>query len=224
VLSRLLEADELSDREVRDQLLTLLVAGHETTATALAWAFERVVRHPDVLARIRVELDDGGSEYLDAVIKETLRLRPVVPITARKLTVPFDVGGRTYPAGTVLMPSIYLLHRNPDVYEEPEAFRPERFLGRQPPPYAWIPFGGGARRCLGSGFALAEMRAVMRAVLMRMDLEVVSPADERMVRRAFTLSPGRGAAVFATRRAGVRRGGRFTRKRRFGKSIPLQGR
>jgi cytochrome P450 len=224
VLSRMLEADAMSDRELRDQLLTLLVAGHETTATALAWAFERVVRHPDVLARIRIELEDGGTEYLDAVIKETLRLRPVVPITARKLTRAFDVGGRTYPAGTVLMPSIFLLHRNPDVYEDPEAFQPERFLGRQPPPYAWIPFGGGARRCLGSGFALAEMRVVMRAVLTRMDLEVVSRADERMVRRAFTLSPSRGAAVVATHRDSVRRRRRFTRKRGSGKSIPLQSR
>ncbi len=158
------------------------------------------------------------------MIKETLRLRPVVPITARKLTMPFEVAGRTYPTGTVLMPSIFLLHRNPDVYEEPEAFRPERFLGREPPPYAWIPFGGGARRCLGSGFALAEMRVVMRAVLMQMDLEAASSADERMVRRAFTLSPARGATVIATRRATVDRPGRFTRKRRFGKSIPLRSR
>jgi cytochrome P450 len=161
VLSLLLDGQEMSDIELRDQLLTLLVAGHETTATELAWAFERLARHPYVLERIQAELEIGETAYLDATIKETLRLRPVVPITARKLTTPFELGGYAYPAGTVLMPCIYLLHRNPDVYEEPEAFRPERFLGRQPPPYAWIPFGGGVRRCLGSGFALAEMRAVM---------------------------------------------------------------
>jgi unspecific monooxygenase len=132
----------------------------------------------------------------------------VVPITARKLTVPFEVDGRTYAPGTVLMPCIYLLHRNPTIYDAPEVFRPERFLGRQPPAYAWIPFGGGVRRCIGSAFALAEMRAVMRTVLTRMDLEAVSRDDEPVVRRAFTLSPGRGASVVATRR---RRGDRFRR-------------
>ena len=204
VLSLLLDArDEdgaaMSDRELRDQLLTMLVAGHETTATALAWAFERIVRHPPVLARILEELEHGETGYLDAAIKESLRLRPTVPITARKLTVPFELEGRTYAPGTVLMPCIFLLHRNPDVYDEPEEFRPERFLGRQPPPYAWIPFGGGVRRCLGSGFALAEMRAVMRTVLTRVRLRPASPRDERIARRAFTLSPANGAQVVATR-------------------------
>ena len=224
VLSLLLEGGEMTDRELRDQLLTLLVAGHETTATALAWAFERILRHPDVVARIYAELENGSTEYLDAAIKETLRLRPVVPITARKLRMPFDLGGRTYPAGTVLMPCIFLLHRNPDVYEEPEAFRPERFLGEQPPPYAWIPFGGGVRRCLGSGFALAEMRAVMRTVLTRMELEVASKGDERMVRRAFTLSPDRGAAVVARRR-GPRSGlPEPHQEPSFDKPIPIQSR
>jgi cytochrome P450 family 135 len=199
VLSLLLEAG-MSDRELRDQLLTMLVAGHETTATALAWAFERILRHPDVLWRIRAGLALGDTTYLDAAIKETLRLRPVVPITARKLTVPFELDGRTYPPGTVLMPCIYLLHRNPDVYDDPEAFRPERFLGREPPAYAWIPFGGGARRCLGAGFALAEMRAVMQTVLSRVELRAASSEDERIARRAFTLSPGRGARVVVERR------------------------
>jgi cytochrome P450 len=152
-----------------------------------------------VLARILEELEHGDITYLDAAIKESLRLRPTVPITARKLTVPFELDGRTYEPGTVLMPCIFLLHRNPDVYEDPEEFRPERFLGRQPPPYAWIPFGGGTRRCLGSGFALAEMRAVMRTVLTHMSLRPASPRDERITRRAFTLAPGDGARVVATR-------------------------
>jgi cytochrome P450 len=200
VLSLLLEArdaagDPLSDRELRDQLLTMLVSGHETTATALAWAFERILRHPDVLERIRAELAEGETTYLDAAIKETLRLRPTVPITARKLSVPYEVDGNVYPAGTVLMPSIFLLHHNPEIYDAPEEFRPERFLGTQPPPYAYIPFGGGVRRCLGAGFALAEMRAVMATVLTRVELRAAKPADERIKRRAFTLSPGDGARV-----------------------------
>jgi cytochrome P450 len=207
VLSLLLDArdetgEPMSDRELRDQLLTMLVAGHETTATALAWAFERLLREPEALARTREGLDDGDTTYLDAVIKETLRLRPTVPITARKLRVPYEVDGNMYPAGTVLMPSIYLLHRNPDVYEAPDEFRPERFIDRQPPPYAYIPFGGGVRRCLGAGFALAEMRAVMGTVLSRVELEPVSRRGERVVRRAFTLSPAKGARVIVTRRLG----------------------
>jgi cytochrome P450 len=202
VLSLLLEArdddgEPLSDVELRDQLLTMLVAGHETTATALSWAFERVLRHPDVLRKIRAGLDVDDPSYLDATIKETLRLRPTVPITARKLTVPYEVDGNMYPAGTVLMPCIYLLHRNPDVYYKPDEFIPERFIGQQPPAYAYIPFGGGVRRCLGAGFASAEMRAVMATVLKRVDLRPAGRRDEKIVRRAFTLSPKRGARVIA---------------------------
>ena len=205
VLSLLLAArdetgEPMSDRELRDQLLTMLVAGHETTATALAWAFERVLRHPEVLARIQAELAEDDTTYLDAAIKESLRLRPVVPITARKLSVPYEVDGTLYPAGTVLMPCIYLLHRNPRIYEAPDEFRPERFLGQQPPGYSYIPFGGGVRRCLGSGFALAEMRAVMATVLTRVELEPAEPGPERIVRRAFTLSPRNGARVVVARR------------------------
>jgi cytochrome P450 len=206
VLSLLLEArDEhdqpMTDKEIRDQLLTMLVAGHETTATALAWAFERLLRHPPAVERMRADLERGDSRYVDAAIKESLRLRPVVPITARKLSAPLVVGGRRYAAGTVLMPCIFLLHRNPDVYEEPEEFRPERFLDGQPATYAWIPFGGGVRRCLGASFALLEMRIVIEAVLRNLDVRPAQPRDERIVRRAFTLSPNRGARVVATRRA-----------------------
>jgi cytochrome P450 len=223
VLSLMLAAG-MSDGELRDQLLTMLVAGHETTATALAWAFERILRHPAVLDRIRAELAEGDTRYLDAAIKETLRLRPVVPITARKLSTPFDLDGRTYPAGTVLMPCIYLLHRNPDVYDEPGEFRPERFLGTQPQPYAWIPFGGGSRRCLGASFALAEMRAVMSTVLASVDLTVAEPADEAIVRRAFTLSPARGAMVVAKRRRRRGRFGRSAQKAPSGKEIRVESR
>jgi cytochrome P450 len=205
VLSLLLDAHDeagepMTDKEIRDQLLTMLVAGHETTATALAWAFERMLRSPDVLDRLRGDLAEGDSRYLDAAIKESLRLRPVVPITARKLSAPLVVGGRRYAAGTVLMPCIFLLHRNPAVYDDPEEFRPERFLDGQPATYAWIPFGGGVRRCLGASFALLEMRIVIEAVLRNLELRPAERRDERIVRRAFTLSPKRGARVVATRR------------------------
>jgi cytochrome P450 family 135 len=205
VLSLLLDAHDeagepMTDKEIRDQLLTMLVAGHETTATALAWAFERMLRHPRVVDRLRADLENGDSRYLDAAIKESLRLRPVVPITARKLSAPLVVGGRRYAAGTVLMPCIFLLHRNPAVYEKPDEFRPERFLDGQPATYAWIPFGGGVRRCLGSSFALLEMRIVIEAVLRNLDLRPAERRDEAIVRRAFTLSPKRGARVVATRR------------------------
>lgn len=207
VLSLLLNAEDeggepMTDRELRDQLLTMLVAGHETTATALAWAFERLLRYPAVVTRLRADLARGETSYLDAAIKESLRLRPVVPITARKLTAPFSLGDRTYPAGTVLMPCIFLLHRKPDLYEAPEEFRPERFLDQTPAPYTWIPFGGGVRRCLGAGFALAEMRAVMQVVLSRVELRPARRRDERIVRRAFTLSPSEGARVVVERRLG----------------------
>ena len=204
VLSLLLDArdeagEPMTDVEIRDQLLTMLVAGHETTATALAWAFERMLRHPAVMARLRADLERGESRYLDAAIKESLRLRPVVPIAARKLTAPLTVGGRRYEPGTVLMPCIFLLHRNPLVYEAPEEFRPERFVNQQPATYAWIPFGGGVRRCIGSSFALLEMRIVVESVLRQLDLRPATRRDERIVRRAFTLSPKRGARVVATR-------------------------
>jgi cytochrome P450 len=207
VLSLLLAArdpagEPMSDSELRDQLLTMLVAGHETTATALAWAFERLVRHPAAMARLRDELASGATAYLDAVIKETLRVRPVVPIVGRKLTADVELDGRRFPAGTVLMPCVFLVHRNAAVYAEPAGFRPERFLEGQPPSYAWIPFGGGVRRCIGAGFALVEMQAVIRTVLERVELSPWSPRDERVVRRAFTLSPSRGARVVVTGRLG----------------------
>jgi cytochrome P450 family 135 len=211
VLSMLLEArDEdgrpLSDRELRDELLTLLVAGHETTASALAFAFERLLRHPAKVERLTAELARGDETYLDAVIKETLRLRPVLPIVARKLKGPFEVGGYELPRGTVLMPSVWLVHRNPAVYPDPEAFRPERFLGPQPDTYSWIPFGGGVRRCLGASFAQFEMRVVLKTVLARTVL-AAPPRPERVVRRSFTFAPEHGAEVVMVRR--------LARERRF---------
>jgi cytochrome P450 len=198
VLSLLLAArdengEPLTEEELRDELMTLLVAGHETTATAMAWTLERLVRHPHVLARLQAEPDD--DEYLDAVIKETLRLRPVVPAVARKLLEPMEFGGWSLPAGVHIAPSIYLLHRRPDIYPEPAEFRPERFVDRQPGTYEWIPFGGGIRRCLGASFALMEMRVVLRTILSSVDLVTTRDAGESTVRRAVTFAPNRGGRV-----------------------------
>jgi cytochrome P450 len=202
ILSMLLEArDEegrpLTDLELRDELMTLLLAGHETTATALSWTLERLVRHPDVVQRLRDERREGdeSSPYLEATIKEALRLRPVVTAVGRHLTAPLEIGGHLLPAGVSINPSIYLLHRRPDLYSEPEAFRPERFLDNPPGTYQWIPFGGGVRRCLGASFALFEMRIVLQTVLDRVSLIPQDDADERVTRRAITFAPNRGARI-----------------------------
>jgi cytochrome P450 family 135 len=204
VLSLLLAArDEdgrpLTDAELRDELMTLLVAGHETTATALSWTLERITRHPEVLARLVEEQHEGGDEYLDAVIKETLRLRPVIPAVVRCLAEPTELGGRTYPAGVNIAPSIYLLHRRPDLYPEPDRFRPERFLERPAGTYEWIPFGGGIRRCLGASFALFEMKVVLSTILARAQLAVANGRSERVTRRAVTFTPARGGRILVER-------------------------
>jgi cytochrome P450 family 135 len=213
VLSVLLQArdDEgkpMTDAELRDELMTLLVAGHETTATTLAWAFELLLRHPRELERLREEVAgrDGG-EYLDAVIKETLRIRPVVPGVVRKLTAPFALDGYELPAGFRVAPNIYLTHRNPLVYPEPGRFRPERFLADDAPDtYSWIPFGGGIRRCLGASFALYELKVVIPAILRGVELSAVG-GPEPITRRAITFVPARDATVmverFKERPAGV---------------------
>jgi cytochrome P450 len=203
ILSLLLQArhedgSPMSDQELRDELMTLLVAGHETTATALAWTIERVVRHPHVLERLDEAPDD--DEYVDAVVKESLRLRPILPIVARRLQEPMEVGGHLIPAGATLAPCIWLVHRRPDVYPEPERFRPERFLESGPGTYTWIPFGGGVRRCLGASFALFEMNQVVSAITRNVALEAAEPASERVRRRAITLVPERGARVVARTR------------------------
>ena len=200
VLSMLLAArDEdgnaLSDDELRDELMTLLVAGHETTATALAWTLERLARHPDALAGVVAEQRAGGSELLEATIKETLRLRPVVPAVVRQLQAPMTFGGWDLPAGVHIGPSIYLLHRRPDLYPEPLAFRPERFLERSYGTYEWIPFGGGIRRCLGASFALFEMRVVLSTLLERVQLQPARGSGETVARRAITFAPARGGRI-----------------------------
>ena len=202
ILSLLLQAryedgQPMSDEELRDELITLLVAGHETTATALSWAVERLVRHPDKLARLRDEVRAGEGDYLDAVIKETLRLRPVLPAVARQLTEPVQIGDYLLPAGVRIAPSIYLVHRRADVYPQPYEFRPERFLERPAGTYTWIPFGGGVRRCLGASFALFEMQQVLAAILGRVELAAARPESERVRRRQITLAPSRGGQVVA---------------------------
>jgi cytochrome P450 family 135 len=189
------DGSPMSDTELRDELVTLLVAGHETTATALAWAVERLVHHPDKLDRLTEEVRDGESGYLDAVVTETLRLRPVISAVARKLTEPVEIGGWKLPAGVIVTPSIYLVHRRPDVYPEPERFLPERFMDNPPGTYTWIPFGGGVRRCLGGAFAQFEMSAVLSELVRRCRLEPARREPERVLRRAITETPRRNAEV-----------------------------
>jgi cytochrome P450 len=185
----------MSPQELRDELMTLLVAGHETTASELGWAFERLARSPDVLGRLVEEIDSGdGDAYLTATVQETLRRRPVLPNAAPRLVKrPVEIGGWTYPPGACLSPNAYLIHHDPELYPEPYAFRPERFLDRSPGTYTWIPFGGGRRRCLGASFALLEMKIVLREVLARCEIQGGRDGYEAARRRAITISPGSGA-------------------------------
>jgi cytochrome P450 len=210
ILSLLMQArDEdgqaMSDGELRDELVTLLLAGHETTATAVAWAVERLVRHPHKLARLVAEIDAGeGEEYLTAVVNETLRVRPVVPLVGRLLTQELQVGGYALPAGTRVMPAIYLTNRSPRVYDEPAEFRPERFLESAPETFSWIPFGGGIRRCIGASFALLEMKLILSTVLGELEPRLPDRRRRRggelIRRRAITLVPSAGARVVWERR------------------------
>ena len=205
ILSMLLSAryedgQPMSDAELRDELMTLLVAGHETTATSLAWTMERLVRHPGALERLRDEVAAGEEEYLDAVVKETLRLRPVLPVVVRRLSQDTELGGWLLPAGVAVAPCIHLVHRRPDVYPDPARFRPERFLEQPAGTYTWIPFGGGVRRCLGASFALFEMKQVLTTMIARVDVSTTAAAPERVIRRAITMSPGDGGRVTVRRR------------------------
>ena len=205
VLSLLLGATHddgspMSDRELRDELVTVIGAGHETTATALAWAIERLLRAPRVLAKLRQSIADGEDDYLDAVIKETLRTRPVITDVARKLTEPTEVAGYELPAGTFVLPAILVIQHRADLYPNPMEFRPERFLEDQGEGFAWIPFGGGVRRCIGASFAQFEMRIVLSTILERVELRAADPRPERMRPRNITLAPGRGTRVVLERR------------------------
>jgi cytochrome P450 len=217
ILSLLLAARDdqgvaMTVEELRDELITMLIAGHETTATALSWTFACLLEHPDIGARLSAELEravvpDGRGkhtldpealnslDYLDAVIKETLRLRPILPDVVRKLQSPIDFAGFRIPAGISLTPCIHLAHRRPDSYPDPLAFRPERWLGTRVDPYAWLPFGGGIRRCLGMAFALYEMKIVVGTLWSQLHMRLARPGPVRVVRRTLTLAPEGGTRV-----------------------------
>lgn len=205
VLSLLLRAQHedgtpMSRQEIRDELMTLLWAGYETTATTLAWALELLARDGEALERVSAEAEAGGGAYTDAAIKETLRLRPAIPIVAREVKAPFALGEHPIPPGTVIGPAVLLLHHRPDVYPDPGRFRPERFLERQPDPFAWIPFGGGVRRCIGARFALHEMRVVLATLLARVTVRAGGAMPEAMRTRNVLLMPGREARLTLHRR------------------------
>jgi cytochrome P450 len=200
VLSLLLGArdedgEAMSDEELRDEMITVLGAGHETTATGLAWAIERLVRNPEALAKLRASLAAGEEEYLNATVKEVLRARPVIVDVARRLTAPARIGEYELPAGTFVLPAIAALHYREDIFPEPREFRPERFLEGKADNYAWIPFGGGVRRCIGAAFAEYEMRTILREFVERAELEPADPKPERVRVRNITLAPAKGARV-----------------------------
>ena len=208
ILSLLLQArteegETMNDKEVRDELLTLVLAGHETTANSLAWAWERLVRNPDAHEALREATRNGGNseEHIEATIIESMRSRPVVPFIGRRVTVPWQLGPYGVSADTPIGMSILLVHHREDLYPEPFEFRPERWLGRKPGTYEWIPFGGGIRRCLGAALAMAEMRVVLEATARRLDLEAAEPEPERALHRNVTMIPARGGRVILRGRA-----------------------
>lgn len=207
VLSRLIlqgdDGDRLDDTELRDQLVTLLLAGHETTATGLAWALYEVGRDPELLARCQRAATEGDDEYLDAVMKESLRLHPVIPMVVRTLMKPATIAGWDLPAGTTVGPSIIIAHQRDDNHDDPWAFRPDRFLDHNPPTNTWIPFGGGVRRCIGAGFSLMEGVAVLREVFAAYDVVAVGDDEPRV--RNITSVPRRGARIRVAPRQSTRR-------------------
>jgi cytochrome P450 len=191
------DGSPMSDQEMHDELMTALVAGHETTASQLAWTFMHLAREPRIAARLTAEVDSGeGDAYLVATINESLRLRPVLPqVEPRYLKAPVTIGDFQYPAGVALIPTPYMLHHDPEVYPEPFTFKPERFVDQNPGTYTWIPFGGGRRRCLGAAFALQEMKIVVSEVMRRFTVEPATPAPEPSIRRSITISPKLGSTV-----------------------------
>jgi cytochrome P450 family 135 len=193
------DGSPLSDRDLRDELVTLLSDG--PTSSTLAWTFERLLRNPDKLERLREDIVDGDGGYLDAVVKETLRLRPPVPVVVRTLLEPMTLGGYDLPAGTVVAPCIHLIHRDERWYEQPRRFLPERFVGRQPGTYTWIPFGGGVRRCLAASYAEMEMKRVLRIVFETTELRPVEASGERARKSAISFSPDQKGLVIAEPRA-----------------------
>jgi len=196
------DGSPLDERELRDELMTLLTDG--PTSSSLAWVFERLLRHPEKLRRLQEEVRAGEDQaYLDAVVKETLRLCPPVPVVVRRLLEPLELGGHALPAGTVVAPCVYLIHRNEEIYPNPRHFLPERFLERPPGTYTWIPFGGGTRRCLAASYAELEMKRVLRTVLGEVELRPADEDSEHARRSAISFSPDRRARVIAEPRAPV---------------------
>ena len=211
ILSLLLAArtedgQALSDKELRDELLTLVLAGFETTANSLAWTWERLLRTPDAHERLRASVrggDDEAEEVIEHTILEGMRSRPVIPIVGRRVTVPWQLGEYVVPAGTAISVSILLVHHREDLYEDPFDFRPERWRGRKPGTYEWLPFGGGTRRCLGAQLAMAEMRVVIEAMARRLDLSADRPEAEHAQHRNVTMLASRGARAVVEHRRGV---------------------
>jgi cytochrome P450 len=204
VLAMMIEArddqgDAMTDVEIRDELITLLLAGHETTATSLAWTFDQLLAHPHTFAKLQNELAAGHDAYLDAVIRETLRVRPIVPLIGRHVAKPFQLGKWLIPPGNRIAPSIYLAGRNRDAYPWPERFDPDRWIGVKPDPYTWLPFGGGIRRCIGMAFAQFEMRVVLQTVVPRARMRLADGAA-KVVRRGITLAPSGGTRVILDER------------------------
>ena len=197
VTARFEDGEPMDDAEIRDQLMTLLLAGHETTATGLAWTFDLLLRHPHVLECLVAAVDAGEEAYVRAVVSESLRLRPVVPLAGRRLSQEMPINGHVLPPDTDVTPAIWLAHTRPDRYPEPYAFRPERFLESAPATYAWVPFGGGVRRCIGAAFAEMEMRVALGEILRRRTLRTASGAAERVARRNVTFSPRTGTQAIA---------------------------
>ena len=208
VLAMMIEArDEqgqpMTDVEIRDELVTLLLAGHETTATTLAWIFDRLLANPHTYAKLQSELLAGRDAYLDAVIRETLRVRPIIPLIGRHVCKPFQLGRWLIPPGNRIAPSIYLAGRNPDAYPAPERFDPERWIGVKPDPYTWLPFGGGIRRCIGMAFAHFEMRIVLQTVVARARMRLAG-GPSHVVRRGITLAPSGGTRIVLDERIAER--------------------
>ena len=189
------DGERLSDSEIRDDLITLMLAGHETTATTLAWVFDLLLHHPDALRRVRAEAVSGEEAFTTAVINETLRIRPPAPFTARVVAQPFPVGGYRVDPGTRIVIHIIAINRNPATYQRPNEFRPERFLDARPETYAWVPFGGGIKRCLGASFTMRELTTVLHVLLREGDFSAVDEAPERIVRRSIMLAPRYGTRV-----------------------------
>ena len=203
ILSMLVAAEfddgtRMEDRELRDQLMTLLLAGHETTATALAWTIDLLLHNTQAHQRLLDELGSDGDAYLDAVATESLRIRPVVPMTGRLLRQPMTLGGYELEAGHVVLVAIYMAHTDSETYPDPFAFRPERFLDGGPDTYSWVPFGGGTRRCIGAAFAQMELRVALRTIFESVRLAPADPRPERMMRRNVTLSPATGTRLLVS--------------------------